>query len=107
MYTAAFIYQAKTYDQEFFDLNQIIDEIAKANAGFLGSESWVSSDGLSRNATYYWANLESLQEFSKHPKHLEAKRQYQRWYKGFQVVISEVIRSYSDGTMAHHSQKVA
>ena len=99
MYSAAFIYQAKTYDQDFHDLNQIIDQIAKANPGFLSSESWVSSDGLKRNATYYWASLESLQEFSKHPKHLEAKRQYQRWYKGFEVIISEVIRSYGDGKM--------
>lgn len=31
----------------------------------------------------------------------EAKRQYQQWYKGFHIVISEVIRSYGDGALDH------
>ena len=42
-----------------------------------------------------------MQAFSQHPHHLEAKRQYARWYKGFHIVISEVLRSYGDGAFAH------
>ncbi len=101
MYSAAFIYQAGEYDADFHALNDAIDQIARASHGFLGSESWVSPDGATRNATHYWADLETLRAFSTHPKHLEAKRQYERWYGGFQVVISEVIRSYGDGGVRH------
>ena len=101
MYSAAFIYQAGEYDDDFHALNEAIDRIARASDGFLGSESWVSTDGATRNATYYWTDLETLRAFSKHPKHLEAKRQYGRWYSSFQVVISEVIRAYGDGALKH------
>ena len=101
MYSAAFIYQAGEYDADFHALNDAIDQIARASDGFLAAESWVSTDGTTRNATYYWSDLETLRAFSSHPKHLEAKRQYERWYHGFQVVISEVIRSYGDGGVQH------
>ena len=101
MYSAAFIYQPGEYDAEFHRLNALIDELALSIAGYLGQESWRSTDGSRMNATYYWETLESLRAFSTHPQHLEAKRQYGRWYHGFQVVISEVIRSYGDGGLAH------
>ena len=101
MYSAAFIYQAGEYDADFHALNDAINQIARGSSGFLGSESWVSADGVTRNVTYYWADLETLQAFSKHPKHLEAKRQYGRWYSGFHVVVSQVIRAYGDGGVRH------
>ena len=39
--------------------------------------------------------------FSVHPTHQEAKRQYARWYKGYYIVVSEVIRSYGDDNFPH------
>ena len=101
MYSVAFIYEPGTYDAEFHRLNKLIDDVARSHAAFLGVESWVSPDGKKRNATYYWANLDALKEFSSHPTHLEAKRQYSRWYDGYQIVISEVVRSYGDGAISH------
>jgi heme-degrading monooxygenase HmoA len=101
MYIAQFIFKPGTYDQEFHRLNDLIDEVAKSLPGFVGAESWVSSDGSTRNASYYWSNLEDLKTFSRHPRHLEAKRQYTRWYEGFQIVISQVLQSYGDGGLAH------
>ncbi|MBW8722975.1 MAG: antibiotic biosynthesis monooxygenase, partial [Polaromonas sp.] len=74
---------------------------ALATPGYLGAETWRSPDGARNNATYFWDNLEALRTFSAHPKHLEAKRQYTEWYKGFHIVISQVLRSYGDGTIAH------
>jgi heme-degrading monooxygenase HmoA len=101
MYSAAFIYEPGEYDAEFHRLNALIDEVAKGMTSFLGSEAWVSADGKKKNATYYWSDLEALKAFSSHPIHLEAKRQYARWYSGYHIVISEVIRSYGDGALAH------
>jgi heme-degrading monooxygenase HmoA len=51
--------------------------------------------------TYYWRDLESLHAFSRDPAHVEAKRQYARWYRGYHVVIAEVVRAYGDGGFEH------
>lgn len=101
MYSAAFIFKPGTYDDEFHRLNALVDEAARATPGYIGAESWLSPDGQVRNATYYWDSLEALKAFSRNPHHLEAKRQYSRWYDGYHIVVSEVLRSYGDGTIAH------
>lgn len=101
MYSAAFIYEAGDYDGEFHRLNALIDAVARSMPGFLGSESWQTADASRRNATYYWDKLETLKAFSIHPIHQEAKRQYARWYKGYHIVVSEIIRSYGDGAITH------
>jgi hypothetical protein len=75
--SAAFIFRPGTYDDEFHRLNKLIDAAAKATEGFLGSETWKSFD------------------------HLEAKKQYSRWYDGYHIVVSEVIRSYGDDVIQH------
>ena len=101
MYSAAFIFRPGEYDEEFHRLNNLIDQAAKATDGYIGVELWKSTCGTVINATYYWESLESLKEFSVHPRHLEAKKQYQRWYDGYHIVVSEVVRSYGDNTIQH------
>ena len=101
MHSAAFIFEPGTYDERFHELNALIDAAARATPGYLGAESWRSVDGSRVCATYYWDSLEALAQFSTHPKHAEAKREYQRWYRGYHIVISEVVRSYGDGTFTH------
>jgi heme-degrading monooxygenase HmoA len=101
MIIASFIFEPGKYDEEFHRLNAIIDSVAKSLPGFLGTESWQSEDGRRRNASYFWDSLETLKTFSIHPSHLEAKRQYRKWYEGYHIVISEVVRSYGDGAFAH------
>jgi hypothetical protein len=36
-----------------------------------------------------------------HPKHVEAKRAQGKWLNGYQVIVSEVIRTYGDGKIVH------
>jgi heme-degrading monooxygenase HmoA len=101
MFSASFIWEPGEYDDEFHRLNGIIDDVAAATPGFLGSETWRSADGARNNAIYYWDSLESLQVFSRDPVHREAKRQYSRWYKAYHVVVAEVLRTYGDGGLEH------
>jgi len=101
MYSAAFIWEPGTYDAEFNELNALIEAAAKAAPGYIGVEEWVSEDGKRRNATYYWQSLEGLEALSRNPTHIEAKQKYAQWYRGYHVVISEVIRSYGDSAFAH------
>ena len=101
MFSAAFIFEPGIYDARFHELNASIDAAARATPGYLGAESWRSPDGSRANATYYWDSLDALRAFSQHPRHVEAKREYQRWYRGYHIVVSEILRSYGDGAFAH------
>lgn len=101
MYSAAFIFESTQYDDEFHHLNDEIKAVAAALPGFLGVEHWQAADGVRRNATYYWADLETLKAFGSHPVHQEAKRKHARWYSGYHIVVSEVLRSYGNGALEH------
>ncbi len=101
MYSAAFIFELGEMDSEFHALSKLIQEAAESMEGYVGVEFWRSMDGKKINSTYYWDSEAALHEFSAHPKHLEAKKQYTKWYKGYHVVVSEVQRSYGDNTITH------
>jgi heme-degrading monooxygenase HmoA len=94
MYSASFMFEAGTYNEEFHRLDALIEAAASATPGYLGQETWKSASGERSNVVYYWSTLESLKAFSAHPKHLEAKSRYQQWYKGFHIVIAKIIKSY-------------
>ncbi|MFJ1251812.1 antibiotic biosynthesis monooxygenase family protein [Cupriavidus sp. CuC1] len=104
MYIAAFIYKPGEIDEKFQRLSAVIDDVAAGIAGFLGAESWRSPDGKLSNASYYWRDQEALRAFATHPRHLDAKRQYRKWYDGYHVVVSKVERVYGDGTLAHFTR---
>ena len=101
MYSVDFIFEPCDYDDRFHELNAIIDAAAQATPGYLGVESWRSPDGRLRNAKYFWESLDALRAFSQHPQHLQAKREYRKWYRGYHIVIAQVIKSYGDGAFAH------
>jgi heme-degrading monooxygenase HmoA len=101
MYCASFIWEPGTYNDALHRLNDIIDQVALSLPGYLGVEYWQNDDGSRRSANYYWDDLEAPRTFSTHPAQQEAKRQYAQWYKGYHIVISEVIRSYGDGHFPH------
>ncbi|WP_018687730.1 monooxygenase family protein [Ahrensia kielensis] len=99
MLSAAFIFVDGALDEEFFRLDGLIEQAAKATDGYLGVERWVEPEGKKRNSTYYWRNDAALKSFSNNPIHLEAKRQYQKWYEGFHVIIARVEKTYGDGAL--------
>ena len=101
MYSVSFIFEPGDYDARFHELNAAVDAVARATPGYIGAESWRSADGVRANAVYYWESLDALREFSTHPQHAEAKRHYRRWYRGYQVVVAQVLRSYGDGGFRH------
>jgi heme-degrading monooxygenase HmoA len=101
MLSASFIFTETELNDEFFRLDGLIAQAAEETPGFLGKENWVTADGAKKNSIYYWQDQASLKVFSSHPVHLEAKAQYETWYGGVHVVISEVVKSYGDGALAH------
>lgn len=97
VYSATFIFRIKNYDAEFDRLNTIIDEAANSNPGFLGKESWSNKEENKRSVVYYWESLESLKIFSNHPTHKKTKQNYKKWYSGYEIIISKVLKLKSDG----------
>jgi len=70
--------------------------VATISDGFLGREIWSNEKEGQRAVVYYWSSLEALKKFSNHPAHQTAKKHYQRWYSGFEVIISKVLKFKSD-----------
>ena len=99
MYSSTFIFAKGQYDDEFHRLDEVIANAARATPGYLGEETWENpSNGLISNV-YYWESLEALQGLVKHPTHLEAKSKQGNWLAGYQVVISQVLRTYGDSKL--------
>ncbi|WP_208511644.1 antibiotic biosynthesis monooxygenase [Variovorax paradoxus] len=101
MYSATFIFAKKQFDDAFHRLDRIIADAAKSLPGYLGEETWENTgNGLVSNV-YYWDSLESLQALMEHPAHREAKAAQANWLDGYQVVISQVLRTYGDSRIDH------
>ena len=97
MFAAQFIFRPGEYDDEFYRLDESIDEYALSLPGFLGVERWVSPDGATKNSIYYFDSMATITKFARFEDHREAKQKVHNWYKGYQVIISEVKASYGDG----------
>ena len=99
MYSATFIFAKGEWDEEFYRLDEKIAAIAKSIPGYLGEESWENATtGLVSNV-YYWDTLESLEQLIRHPAHIEAKSRQSAWLNGYQVIISQVLRTYGDAKL--------
>ncbi|RXZ70283.1 antibiotic biosynthesis monooxygenase family protein [Agromyces albus] len=94
MYTSTFIFEAKTYDEDFHQLNDTIAERARKIPGFLGEEEWHNPVAGLHSEVYYWESLEALQQLIGMPDHKDAKSQYERWIGAHRVVIAEVLSTY-------------
>lgn len=96
MYSSTFIFATKQFDDRFHRLDEVIATAARSIDGYLGEESWEDSGkGLVSNV-YYWQSLDALQALMRHPAHVEAKAAQAQWLNGYQVVISQVLRTYGD-----------
>jgi heme-degrading monooxygenase HmoA len=101
MYSSTFIFAKKQFDPAFHRLDAEIAAAAKAIPGYIGEETWENAEtGLVCNV-YYWRSLEALHALMQHPSHLEAKAGQGQWLAGYQVVISQVLRSYGDAGLSH------
>ncbi|MEM7762951.1 MAG: antibiotic biosynthesis monooxygenase [Pseudomonadota bacterium] len=101
MYSVAFIFKPGELDDDFHVLDQQIERFAESLDGFVGKEVWHRADNQLINSTYCWRDEASLKTFSRYRAHLRAKKDYQRWYQGFHIVVSKVERSYGDGAIDH------
>jgi hypothetical protein len=67
----------------------------------LGEESWENKATGLVSKRLLLESLEALQQLVHHPRHLEAKAAQGNWLAGYQVIISQVIRTYGDSSLGH------
>jgi hypothetical protein len=60
---------------------------------------WWSDDKTAKNVVYFFTDRETVNTFARFPEHVRAKKEYAKWYEGYQVIISEVSATYGDGKM--------
>ncbi len=100
MFSSTFIFESKTYDDDFHRLNNRIAENARAIEGFLGEEEWHNEETGLHAEVYYWSTREALTELIGMTEHRTAKRQYDRWLGEYKVVIAEVSTVYGNKSLA-------
>ncbi|GAA5785156.1 antibiotic biosynthesis monooxygenase family protein [Chitiniphilus shinanonensis] len=104
MYSATFIFDTRQFDDDFHRLDAQIAEAARQTAGYLGEEAWEDPKTGRVCNVYYWSDEAGLRALIAHPLHQEAKRRYSEWLSGYQVIISQVLRTYGDGAFGHPTQ---
>lgn len=93
-YTSTFIFEAKTYDDDFHEFNDEIATRARAIPGFLGEEDWTNPTTGLHSEVYYWETLGAMHELIGMDIHKEAKRQHKRWIGPYRIVLAEVMSTY-------------
>lgn len=101
MLQAAFMFRPGRTNAEFDALTARIAACAAGIDGFLGEETWRSSDGTLGLAVYDWSHREALDRFVQDAVHREAKGRQAEWYDGYHVIISEIVSTYGDGRLQH------
>lgn len=96
MYSSTFIFLKKQFDEEFYELDNAIAELAKSIPGYLGEETWENPVSGYISNVYYWESLEALRKLMEHPIHVKAKAAQEKWLNGYQVVISQVLKTYGN-----------
>jgi heme-degrading monooxygenase HmoA len=94
-YVAVITVERTASDDGYFEMADSMNELAKAQPGFLGME-WVYDAATRTGITSsYWADAEAIAAWKQHADHLLAQRLGQeRWYRTYSVRIARVERDY-------------
>ena len=80
--------------EEYGEMAEQMDTLARTQAGYLGIESARDTDGLGITVSY-WATEHDAQAWKQVAEHLVAQRLGRaRWYSDYTVRVAMVTRSY-------------
>lgn len=96
-----FVFEPGTYDDDFNRLDTEIEAYAQGLPGFIAVHTWNSRDGKLVNAVYFFEDNSAIKSLAQFPAHLQAKSEVARWYKSYQIVVSEVTQTYGDGNLVY------
>ncbi len=95
-YYAVIFTSTQTEDiEDYFEMAQKMEDLAKAQKGFLGIESARNQVGITVS---YWESLEDIKNWKANSEHLFAQQKGRKqWYDWYKVRICKVEREYEFG----------
>lgn len=90
LFMTSFIFEKKEYDDDFYKLDNWIEQYTASIDGFIGQESYtdVASGRIINN--YYWQTREAMEMLINNLQHQQAKQQSHKWIAGYQTIIAEI-----------------
>lgn len=80
-------------DEGYAAMAKRMEELAKAQPGYLGFESARTDLGISVS---YWKDLQSISQWKNNAEHLLAQQLgREKWYSAYHIRIAKVERDYS------------
>jgi heme-degrading monooxygenase HmoA len=77
---------------DYTALDAELAELVRSQPGFLDVKRFKAADG-ERLTVVWWADRESLEQWRRLPRHLEAKKLGRaKWYEYYRVEVAEVYR---------------
>lgn len=93
-YAVVFTSQLRGDPEGYEETARRMDELARAQPGFLGLESARGPDGFGVTVSY-WASLEAIRRWRDHPEHAAARaRGRDRYYERYELRVCNVERGY-------------
>jgi heme-degrading monooxygenase HmoA len=84
----------ETVDREYEAAAARMEELAATIPGYLGIDSTRAADGAGITVSY-WADEAAIENWRRHPDHLEAQARGRRvWYEWYEVRVARVTRAY-------------
>ena len=93
-YVVCFSSQRTETDDGYGDMADAMEQLARAQPGFLGVESARGSDGFGITNSY-WSDEDSIRAWKRNVDHLVAQtRGRTDWYQFYAVRVARVERAY-------------
>ena len=81
-------------DKGYDAMVEYMEELARQQSGFLGTESAEDSDGFEITVSY-WDSEESIRAWKAHIEHQIAQKQGRKhWYEHYEIRVAKVERAY-------------
>jgi len=94
MYLVVFKAELIQPDSHYLDMAERLRQLAFDEYNCRGFEA--INQGLSEIAISRWESLEDIQRWKQDPVHQSAQRLGSKWYKSWQVTITEIVKDYAD-----------
>ena len=84
--------RSATPDDGYAETAARMEELARAQPGFLGVESARGDDGLGITISY-WKSMEDIAAWGRHAEHLLAQKGgREKWYESFSLRVCSVVQ---------------
>ncbi|EEC7408106.1 hypothetical protein D4L89_RS22825 [Escherichia coli] len=90
LFLTSFIFKKKEYDEEFYQLDALIEKHTQSIDGYIGMETYTDAASDKIINTYYWKNREAMDLMINNFQHRQAKEKSHKWLSGYQTIIAEI-----------------